>query len=147
MIHLRTQIRNAVVDRLAGLATTGARVYPSRVKPLSDANLPCLLVHLDGERVSETTGALIGRQATLRVRVCAKVKDDLDDLLDGAMAEVEVALSTGDTSFGGLLTSSPELQEIDDPQLDDSLEKPVGVITLNYLITYYTRVGSPGAPA
>ena len=58
MAHVRTSIRSAIVSRLTGLTTSGARVYPSRIHPLADANLPCLRVYLDEEEIdSESIGA------------------------------------------------------------------------------------------
>ena len=70
MAHVRTSIRSAVASRLTGLTTSGSRVYPSRIHPLSDANLPCLRVYLDEEEIdTESMGvdAWLDRKAVLRV--------------------------------------------------------------------------------
>ena len=40
MAHARTQIRNAVVAALTGLATTGARVHASRMRPTELCSTP-----------------------------------------------------------------------------------------------------------
>jgi len=40
--HLHKQIRAALVTKLTGLATSGARVYANRLYPLDSANLPGL---------------------------------------------------------------------------------------------------------
>ena len=53
MAHVRTSIRTAIASRLTGLTTTGSRVYPSRIQPLADANLPCLRVYLDEEEIAK----------------------------------------------------------------------------------------------
>ena len=52
MIHFRTQIREAAAAALIGLATTGANVFQSRLHPIAEAKLPCLLVNTDDEEIS-----------------------------------------------------------------------------------------------
>lgn len=51
MPHVRTQIRGVVATTLTGLATTGARVHPSRLWPLQKADLPALLVYTTSDQV------------------------------------------------------------------------------------------------
>ncbi|MDH4229666.1 MAG: phage minor tail U family protein [Nitrospirota bacterium] len=53
MPHVRTQIRNAVTMALAGLASTGANVHPSRVWILQQTDLPALLVYAVSDQVDE----------------------------------------------------------------------------------------------
>lgn len=147
MAHVRTSIRSAVASRLTGLTTSGSRVYPSRIHPLADANLPCLRVYLDEEEiVSETIHAdpLLDRAAVLRVECCAKAVSDLDSTLDTMLAEVESAIAGGDGTFGGLLKSRPLPQSIS-IDMDDGLEKPVGILTVTYNANYFTVASAPSA--
>ena len=44
--HLHKQIRDALVTKLTGLTTSGARVYANRLYPLDSANLPGLRISL-----------------------------------------------------------------------------------------------------
>lgn len=140
MSHARTQIRAEAVTRLTGLASTGSRVYPSRVRPLADTSLPCLLVYLDEEEMSnEIIGQpILDRVAKLKVRAVAKVSQDLDTALDQMLAEVEAAMGTG--PLASVQISVPESIEVD---LDDSLEKPVGIATITYRINYFTTAADP----
>lgn len=142
--HVRTQIRDAVAARLSGLATSGNRVFPSRIYPLGDASLPCLLVYLDEETISELSiGApILDRFADLQIRACAKANAGLDSLLDTMLAEVETAMASAVPVDFGLLKSQPVPIRID-MQLDDSLEKPVGFSTITYRINYCTAASSP----
>lgn len=136
MSHLRTQIRNEITALVTGLASTGSRVFTSRMLPQDQ--LPCLLVQTNDEDVSGgAVGALQDRVLTLVIRGYAKASTALDDTLDQIALEVETALA-------GHATASLDRVEID---FDDSLEKPVGVVTLNYRIPYFTRAGSPGVSA
>ena len=148
MAHVRTSIRNAMTARLTGLTTSGARVYPSRIHPLADANLPCLRVFIDDEQARVETISLnpiISRQAMLRVEAAAKAVSGLDETLDTMAAEVETALATSsDPTYGGLLKSRPEIESTS-IDLDDGLEKPVGILTLTYRIHYFTTSANPAA--
>lgn len=146
MAHVRTAIRTAIASRLTGLTTTGARVYPSRIQPLADANLPCLRVYLDEEDISLETvhdDPLLQRAAVLRVECCAKAVASLDSTLDTMLAEVETAIATApDPTFGGLLKTRPQPASIA-VDLDEGLEKPVGIAALTYRIAYFTAASTP----
>ena len=144
MAHMRRQIREAAAVLLTGLATTGARVYQSRVYALRDSDMPCLLITTDDETISASTiGSLqLERSLKLTVRAVAKATANLDDMLDQILAEVEVALN-GNTLGGLSLSTVPESITV---QMDDSLEKPAGVATLTYAILYFTAGTNPAAP-
>ncbi len=145
--HLRQQIREAVATRLSGLTTTGARVYQSRLHPLADSNLPCLLVNTDSEEIATLTlqpHPVMERDLTLAVRCVAKAVSNLDDTLDTMLKEVETALGmVADPTYGGMVKSMvPKAINI---EMDDALDKPVGIASLIYIVTYYTADGSPTA--
>lgn len=142
MSHVRAQLRAAAVALLAALPATAGRVYPSRLRPLRDADLPCLLVHTDDEDIAslDIGGDVLERRLRLVVRACVKTAGALDDALDALISEVETALA-GQT-FGGLAKST-ELTAIG-IEMDDALEKPAGDAALTYTVTYYTAAGSPG---
>ena len=145
MAHVRTAIRTAIASRLTGLTTTGARVYPSRIHPLADSNLPCLRVYLDEEEIETETvhdDPLLRRSPVLRVECCAKAVASLDATLDTMLAEVEVAIGTGDATFGGLLKSRPLPRSVA-VDLDEGLEKPVGILRVDYLAHYFTAASNP----
>lgn len=139
--HVRQQIREAVATAVTGLTTTGARVYQSRVRPLSDADLPCLLVSSDDETVQRESfdaDCILRRELVVSIRAAAKATSALDDTLDTIIKEVETALAA--TAIGGadgLTLASVQIE------MDDSLEKPVGMANLRYAVTYFTAAGSP----
>ena len=144
MSHVRQQIREAAAAALTGLASAGNRVFQSRLRPLRDADLPCLLVNTDDEEV-DTLGMGVHpaqeRQLALKVRCVAKDASDLDDTLDSLLAEVETALD-GQTFGGkakGIVLTGISIE------MNDELEKPVGIATATYQVTYYTAAGSPGS--
>lgn len=136
MPHVRQQIREAVAMAVTGLATTGANVVRSRMKPRA-TGLPCLLVSTGDERV-EAIGisgpALLDRQLDVEVKGYAIAADNLDDTLDAIAAEVEAVL--GNTQLGGLVKSIT-LSGID-TDFDESLQQPAGVIALRFSANYLT---------
>lgn len=143
MAHVRRQIREATAAALTGLATTGSRVFQSRVYPLKDADLPCLLINTDDEQVeaeNAVQGGELTRVLTLTVRGVAKDTATLDDTLDAIAEQVEPVLNGA--SLGGLVKRCT-LDRIA-VEMDDALEKPVGVITLTYSTLYFTSPAAPG---
>lgn len=142
-MHARRVIREAAAAAVTGLATTGSRVYQSRLYTLRDADLPCLLINTDDETITNTTigSQILERQLTLTVRCVAKATASLDDTLDQIILEVEPVLNGA--SFGG--AKDLQLQSIG-IEMVDTLDKPAGVATLNYTGTYYTAGNAPGVP-
>lgn len=143
MSHVRQQIREAVATVLTGLTTSGARVFQSRLRVLSDADLPCLLINTDDESIDTPAishAAMQERELQLLVRAVAKNGASVDDLLDTMLAEVETAM-TGQT-LGGI-AKGLVLEKIS-IEMNDELEKPIGIASATYRVTYYTADGAPG---
>ncbi|MHB0925882.1 MAG: hypothetical protein ACYC1F_05205 [Gallionellaceae bacterium] len=138
--HAHRQIREAVATLLTGLTTTGSRVYPNRLHPLTDANLPGLRVFMDDEEViGSNIDKTQDRRLALIVECCAKASADLDDMLDASSNEVEVALSGGITIGGNWIDA-----EYTGMQFDDAMaEKPAGVKRLRFFITYTAASNAP----
>jgi len=136
--HLHKQIRDAVAALLTGLTTTGSRVYPNRLQPMADANLPGLRVFMDAEEVADSfLDKAQERRIDLIVECCAKATTVLDDTLDASSKEVEVALSGGITLSGYWIDVQYGGMQFD----DDLADKPVGVKRLRFALTY-TAAGS-----
>lgn len=144
--HARRQIRDAVVTALTGLATTGTRVYSTRVYPLQPTDLPCLLVYTAEERAKSITMPAPRQQLrtlVLGVEAVAKATADLDDVLDGIAKEVEVAMQA---------QSGPLLALVRDYTLDRTTigvsgesESQVGVARMFWSFDFLTAEGSPDA--
>ena len=142
MSHVRRQIREAAAAAVTGLATTSTRVFQSRIYPLRDADLPCLLINTDDEDIESggVADAAMRRDLRLSVRGVAMVGDALDDTLDGIAEQVEAALAG--STLGGLV----KMLDISGirVEMDDGVQKPVGVISLDYRATYFTTPAAPG---
>lgn len=136
MSHVRRQIREAVATAVTGLSTTSTRVFQSRVYPLRDADLPCLLVSTESEEIEPATiGSIVQRAMEIHVKAVAKANVNLDDTLDQIALEVETAMA------GAIPLAHLSKIDVD---MDDALEKPTGVLTLTYRITVFTAAGNPG---
>lgn len=104
MTHRRRLIRDAAVLRLTGLALTGSRVYGSRARVLTDAQLPALRVYTPQERV-DTGSELLGdsmkaHRVELRVEAVAKAADTVENTIDAICEAVEAAIATDETLGG-----------------------------------------------
>lgn len=138
--HLHTQIRNAVATLLGGLTTTGTRVYPNRLHPMDDDNLPGLRVFMDNEDVLDTyVDKTQERRPVLVVECCAKESSSLDDELDQSSKEVEVALSNGITIGSSWIDAQYTGMEFDDALSG----KPAGVKRLRFFITFTAASNAP----
>lgn len=140
MSHVRKQLRDAVAAAVTGLATTGARVFRSRIYPLELATLPCLAVYTANEEATLTTlEDILQRDVAVIVEGNARIGEDLDDTLDQIGKEVEIALAAQVTVGGALVTLFYTGCDIDLLAGD----KPVGCITLRYSGTIYTASNAP----
>jgi hypothetical protein len=146
MSHGRTQIRNALVTALTGLTTTGARVFAHRIHPVTDAELPCLMISTDAEQVvyaSLKSPRHQVRELTASVRILARATSNLTTTLDTSCTEIEAAI-LANLSLGGVCRDI----RIDrtDITLDDGAERPTGMATLTLIIEWATREGVPETP-
>lgn len=147
MSHVRTQIRDAFVARLTGLATTGANVFGQRTRPNADA-LPYLKVFLgddNGELLTVGDDRAEQRDAEIVIEAYAKDGGDMEDLLDQIAMEVQAQIATTpDLNFGGLIKNlgAPRIE----PDVDDSLDKPCGINRITYPITYFIAGSNPAVP-
>lgn len=139
--HVRQQIREQVGTVLAGLTTTGARVYESRVYRMDTTNLPGLVIFTTRE--TSFRGDMddtIERKLDLVVEGYAKPSADMDDVLDTIAKEVETAMAA-DVTFGGLSTDCHLIQT--DSDLFGDADKAAGVVRLTFRVEYETLINAP----
>ena len=144
MSHVRTQIRDAFVARLAGLATTGAAVFGQRTRPVN-AVPPFLKVWIgddNGEVLNATDDLVEQRSADIVIEAYAKDGGDMEDILDQIALEVQTQIATTpDRTFGGRVKILGAARI--EPDVDDSLEKPCGLNRITYPITYFIAGNNP----
>ena len=142
MAHLRQSIRERVAADVTSLVTTGANVFQSRIFPVEDSKLPCLLVYTTSED-SEVTEMVSPRPMTriLNVVVQGVVgAAQPDDTLDLISKEVEVALAA-DVSINSLANNS----FLSSTEIDFNADgaKPIGTVVLNYSVEYRNLDNNP----
>lgn len=143
MPHARQKIRDQAVTELTGLATTGSRVYPSRIYPLQEAELPALLVYAHEEESEpfnlDLDGRILERSLTLTVTGVAQATSGIEDTLDQIAAEVEAAL--GLSMLNGLAAdlylAGTRLE------LSGEGDQPTGSIHLDWRVLYRTMEKDP----
>jgi len=104
MAHVRKQIRDAVVNAVTGLTTTGSNVFRNRVFPLETSKVPGLCVFTKSESVDFDTLHIprsIMRTLDLGVEAYVVATSNYDNTLDTIAVEVEEALAA-DVTLGGL---------------------------------------------
>ncbi len=143
MAHAREQIRDAVVIALTGLTTTGSRVYASRVYPMSEDNMPGIIVYTKTEISSPATLTIprrIERNLNIMIDAYAKRLNDYDDTVDKICSEVESAIYSNaalKTLVKDIFIAETEIK------LSGEAEKPVSIASLTLACRYYTPENNP----
>ena len=142
MAHLRQAIRERVAADVTSLVTTGANVFQSRIFPVEDSKLPCLLVYTTSEE-SEVTEMASPRPMTriLNVVVQGVVgAAQPDDTLDLISKEVEVAMAA-DVKINDLANNS--FLSSTEIEIFSEGVKPIGTVMLNYSVEYRNLDNAP----
>ena len=142
MAHLRQQIRDRLATDVTGLSTTGSNVFQSRIYPVEDGSLPCLLVYTTTED-SEVTEMASPRPMTRILNVVIQGivgATQPDDSLDNISKEVEVVMA-GDVNINSLADSSYLSSTEIEVNADGA--KPIGVVRLNYVVEYRNVDNNP----
>ena len=135
MAHLRQQIRERIATLCTGLSTTGSNVFQSRLYPIEDSSLPCLLIYTtseDSEVIEMATPRPMQRSLSVVIQGVYSATQP-DDNLDTIAKEVEVVMA-GDKDINSLASSS----YLQSTEIEVNAEgtKPIGVIRLTYIIDY-----------
>lgn len=144
--HVREQIRSRIVTNVTGLASTGSRVFESRIYPLESSELPGLLVYTiseESEPIRIGPNRLLERVLNVVVQAYCESNSDFDGTIDEICKEVEVALASDRTVNGlakDLFIASTEIT------YSSEGAKPVGYATMVFTVDYYTDAQSPDVP-
>ena len=142
MAHLRQSIRERIATDVTSLTTTGANVFQSRIFPVEESKLPCLLVYTTSED-SEVAEMASPRPMTRMLNVVVQgvvSAAQPDDTLDLISKEVEVALA-GDVSINSLANNS--FLSSTEIEFNADGAKPIGTVVLNYSVEYRNVDNNP----
>lgn len=106
MTHRRQTIRDAFAAAVTGLASTGSRVYKSRVYALMDDELPALRVFTpsdagDGDTIGASVLPLL-RRVRVTCEAVVKANSGADAAVDAICEQVEAALTAAPTLSGAV---------------------------------------------
>jgi len=141
--HLRRQIRERIATDVTSLTTTGTNVFQSRVYPVEDASLPCLLVYSaseESEILNMETPRLLSRMLNVVIQGVATHTSDVDDTLDLIAKEVEIALAA-DRDINSLAQDSFLISTEIEINADGA--KTVGIVRLNYQVEFRNYDNAP----
>ena len=144
--HVREQIRSRIVTNVTGLASTGSRVFESRIYPLESSELPGLLVYTiseESEPIRIGPNRLLERVLNVVVQAYCESNSDFDGTIDEICKEVETALAS-DRTVNGL--SKDLFIESTDITFSSESNKTVGYVTMVFQVQYYTDAQSPDVP-
>jgi hypothetical protein len=148
MAHARESIRKAVITALTGLTTTGSRINGRLIHTAEPGDLPALHVYvaMDGEVksavVADESGDTEARDLPIRIEARVYTLTDYEDTLDDITAEVETALQANAWLAALIVDGGLVLQQTA-IEIDGEGEKPVGLATMDWLVTYRTDKTAP----
>ena len=140
-MHIRQQIRQAIVSTLTGLTITGTNVFTSRVYALPQVALPALCIYTKDEAteyVSMTIPRTLQRNLNLSVEIFVAASQNSDNTIDQICSEIEQAIAEDVTISGKAKDTMITSVDID---FDGDGEVPVARATVNVNITYFNEEG------
>jgi hypothetical protein len=142
MAHKRQLIRERVATTLTGLSTTGSNVFQSRVYPIENTKLPCLLIYTreeTSEPLTTNPPRAIEKILSLVIEAYVKANANYDDTIDTITEEVEEALY-GDRLINNLALDSFLVNT--DISYNGEGDNPLGIVVMTFQITYHHTEGS-----
>jgi hypothetical protein len=143
MAHQRKTIRDNLKITLTGLDTTRNNVFQSRIYPMSNSNLPGILIYNKSEEVSYASISiprLQERVSAFEVEIYVKGTQNYDDTLDQISLEVEEALSVDITRGGNAIDT--RILSFDTDFSGDG-DQPLAVCKLSVEVRYQVRENNP----
>lgn len=143
--HVRKQLREALKTSLFGNITdVGDNVFIGRVYNFSPDELPAITIYTIKEEVeiqnSRARQPFLQQRAILNsVLIVQKLNDAVQDDLDRISAEVENKIFA-DPSLGGIAHRTVLVSS--EMSVTSELDKPLGVLTLNFLSYVLTKEGA-----
>jgi len=143
MAHASDQIAEAALAAVTGLTTTKRNAFRSRVHPVTEGEMPCVLVETgdeDSGPVTLGTPRRIERTMTLTIEGCVKMVEGYDKKRTQIALEVEKAIY-----------NSPSLKSLakdivlagTQRSATGEGEKTVARITLSFSVKYHTPENDP----
>ena len=142
MAHLRQQIRERVATTLTGLTTTGSNVFQSRVYPIENTKLPCLLIYTREQRsepIDMSPPRTREKRLSLVVEGYVKANSNYDDTIDTITKEVEVAMY-GDRLINNLAKDSFLVST--DISFNGEGDNPLAIVVMTFEIPYHHTEGT-----
>ncbi len=146
MTHVRQQIREQIVTLCTGLATTGTRVFDTRLYNLDPSeNLPGIVISTQNESSTKSTisPSIYERELDVMIEGYAQANNNIEDTLDTISKEVEDAMGSDPTLSGKAVDSDLTSTEIEFTSMGES---PIGILRLNYRVLYMTLSTNASTP-
>lgn len=143
-----SQIVDRVAEILSAAGTAAStRVYTSRAWPLSEADLPAILVYAEGETV--TPGGIDWpwieqHDLSVSARGHVQASADMDDVLNDLAEEVLQALfgTQANAQLQPLTNVGMTCSEIDRVMLNDG-PADIGQVTVSLAVRFHTYANNP----
>lgn len=143
MAHVRTQIRNKLVEILTGLDTTQNNVFVDYVYNINEKFLPCISIVTgrdNYERVTLGKPAILDVETDFSIYGAIKTSNYYQDLADQIILEVTKAINTDITlkeMVQGVFINSVNVKN------EGEFDEPIAFIEIFLTIKYKIREDDP----
>lgn len=145
LLHARERIVQAAALAVAGLPSTGARVFPGRSWPMAASEPHHLLLYAREEASQGMTAngpaRRLGRQVELTIESVLNGGADTDAPLNRSALEIETAIAA-DPTLGGVARDLVLARTTITATSEGERRK--AVLQLVFLVTYHTAANAPG---
>lgn len=141
MAHARQQIRESIRDALMALPVTRYNVFIARVRPLTDDELPAIIITTPTDVQSgQTSSGVYDHTLTVQLAVTLKASQDgqqnYHDFVDRACVEIEESM------IAGLSATVTDVTLVEtELEYDAELEQPRAMAILTYQVMYRVLSG------
>lgn len=140
MAHVRKAIRDRFISTLTSDVTlVRARVYGSRVYPITEDNLPAITVYTGSEASNRYNMGVtdLTRELSVEVDCYIRATDTFDDDVDAICVQVEEAIA-GDFTVNSLAKGATLIST--EINFSGDAEQPIGIAKLTFNVRYVTSM-------
>lgn len=140
MPHPRKLIRDAFKAKLLGATNAGANVFASRMPPVTDDDLPAILIYgreeKDYEHGNDGEDSYKLRNLYIITEAMTTAGDTVDDKLDDMADQIETLIDNW--QIPGFESAKIRLHETSIDVVPEVFKKPVGAVGLTWHVVYRT---------
>lgn len=144
---MRIKILNNLYELLSNQTLAESRVYNNRLHKINTNNMPAILIYTTNEEATRDGVGFKQRRelyTSLEIYATSSEANNIDDILNNIASQVEQILSANHTLINNNVIDVKYTGC--DISLNGDGEQPIGILKMNYTITYRVLETNPNNP-